>query len=167
VFCGKCGKPVTDKAKFCDGCGSELVVPAPAASETRAESSSKAPLFILLVFAIVMAFLGYGMMEFKRAGKKLRGVDVSLTPARLTVKPRQSRVFEASVVGSENGDVTWSVAEGAEGGTVVPAGASAHDGRVFSAGRYTAPEKPGVYHVIVTSKADETRASSATITVNP
>ncbi len=129
--------------------------------------SSKAPLVILAVFIIVMAVLGFEMMQFRKAGKKLSGVDVAVTPPQLTLKAGESHLLEASVVGAENTDVRWSVAEGAAGGSVVSAGASAHDGRVFSAGKYTAPSAPGVYHVIAGSKADETRASSVTITVSP
>jgi chitinase len=124
-------------------------------------------LIILAVFAIVMAVLGYEMMQFKLAGKKIKGVDVTVSPAQLTLKPGESRLIEASVVGIENTDVGWTIQEGAAGGTVVSAGASAHDGRVFAAAKYTASANVGVYHVIATSKADESRASSAIITVQP
>jgi chitinase len=132
---------------------------------TAAAHSSKAPLVILAIFLVVMAVLGYEMMQFKRAGKKTTGVDVSVIPAQLTLKPGESHLIEATVLGTENTDVGWMIQEGSSGGSVVPNGATAYDGHVFSAGKYTAPATPGTYHVIVNSKADESRASSATITV--
>lgn len=176
MFCGNCGQQLESDAKFCTKCGAAAAPPAVAGSNgiaaqpafaapTPAAGGSKAVLFIVVVFAIVMAFLGYEMMQFKRAGKKISGVDVSVSPAQLTLKPGESHTLEASVIGVENTDVGWTVQEGAAGGSVVAAGATAHDGRVFSAGKYTAPSAPGVYHVIATSEADETRASSVTITV--
>ncbi len=115
---------------------------------------------------LVMAVLGYEMLQFKRAGKKAGGVDVAVIPSQLTMKPGESHLLEATVLGTENTDVGWTVLEGAAGGSVANAGATAHDGHVFSAGKYTAPANPGVYHVIASSKADESRASSATITVS-
>lgn len=130
-----------------------------------ANESRRAPLIILIVFGIVMAFLGYEMMQFKRAGKQVHGVAVTVTPAQLTLKPGESRLIEASVVGSENGDVGWSVQEGVMGGTIATASAMAHDGRAFAAANYTAPKTLGVYHVVAISKADESRSSTATITV--
>lgn len=114
-----------------------------------------------------MAVLGYEMLQFKKGGKKGSGVDVAVIPAQLSLKPGESRLLEATVLGTENTDVGWTVQEGSAGGTVTAAGATAHDGHVFSAGKYTAPGNPGVYHVIATSKADDTRASSTTVTVSP
>ena len=49
--------------------------------------------------------------------------------------------------------MTWSVQEGAAGGTI--------DG----AGTYTAPSSAGTFHVIATSVADNTESASATVTV--
>ena len=129
------------------------------------DESKKAPVVILIVFGIVMAFLGYEMLQFRRAGKQIHGVDVAVSPAQLTLRVGESHLIEAAVNGSENNDVGWSVQEGAAGGTVTSAGATAHDGRVFAAGKYTAPATAGEYHVIAVSKADETRASSAVIHV--
>lgn len=129
--------------------------------ETRIEGSSKAPWIILVVFGIVMAILGYEMMEFKRAGKLIHGVEVRISPAQLTLRAGESHLLEASIVGSENSDIEWSVQEGGAGGKV---GASARD---YRSAIYTAPPAVGVYHVIAVSKADETRTSVATVTVTP
>ena len=77
---------------------------------------------------------------------------VTITPAAITVPIGQATILSATVVGSANTAVTWSVQESAAGGTV------------DSAGKYTAPATPGTYHVIATSQADATQ-TAATITV--
>ncbi len=114
---------------------------------------SRQPALILAVFTIVMAFLGYEMMEFRRAGKQLRFVEVHVVPDRVALKSGGTQTFTATVSGSENNDVKWSVQEGAAGGTV-----SAN-------GSYTAPNVSGTFHVMARSAADPTRAGTATITV--
>ena len=50
--------------------------------------------------------------------------------------------FTATVTGALDTVVTWSVKEGATGGSIT------------TAGLYTAPAKAGTYHVVATSKAD-------------
>jgi hypothetical protein len=127
--------------------------------ETRIEGSSKAPWIILVIFGIVMAFLGYEMLEFKRAGKKIHGVEVRVSPAQLALKPNETHLLEASILGSENSDIGWSVREGDVGGSVVPSSG------IPRAAMYTAPATLGVYHVIAVSKADETRTATATVEV--
>jgi hypothetical protein len=127
--------------------------------ETRIEGSSKAPWIILVIFGAVMAFLGYEMLEFKRAGKQIHGVEVHISPAQLVLKPGERRLLEASIAGSENSDIGWSVQEGSAGGAVVPSNAKPRTAI------YTAPATVGSYHVIAVSKADETRTATATIEV--
>lgn len=118
---------------------------------------SKQPLMILIVFGIVMAFLGYEMMEFRRAGKKIHGVEVAVRPAELKLKPGESQVIEGAVVGSENTALIWRVQEGAAGGTVAAVNASQ--------AKYTAPAAPGEFHIVATSKADESKSATVTVAV--
>jgi hypothetical protein len=80
------------------------------------------------------------------------GVNVTPNPAAADVC--LTAQFSASVVGSSNQAVTWSVLEGATGGTV------------STSGLYTAPSTPGTYHVVATSVADNTKSGSATVNVN-
>src|SRR5262249_13194886 len=64
--------------------------------------------------------------------------------------------FRSSVTGTQCGQstpVTWSVKEGASGGTV------------DAAGNYTAPASGGTVHVVATSVADPTKTATATVTV--
>jgi uncharacterized protein YjdB len=81
-------------------------------------------------------------------------VAVSILPSSVTVSIFGIQLFVATVVGSANIGVTWSVVEGAAGGSI------------NALGLYTAPISPGTYHVKATSNADPTRSATATVTVN-
>lgn len=87
--------------------------------------------------------------------------DVTPQPLSIQVSPSASALptggetkFSASVSGSGNTAVTWSIQEGAAGGAVTPKG------------DYTAPASTGTYHVIATSQADPNKSASATIMVS-
>ncbi|HVK04975.1 MAG TPA: hypothetical protein VM490_15970 [Armatimonadaceae bacterium] len=81
-------------------------------------------------------------------------VRVTIRPERLELFTGQSETFAATVTGTDNQAVTWSVREGS------PAGGTITDG-----GRYTAPETPGEYHVVATSVADPTKSATAVVIV--
>ena len=57
------------------------------------------------------------------------------------------------MTGATNTAATWSVLEGASGGTITAGGV------------YTAPRTAGTYHVVATSAADGSRTASAAVTV--
>lgn len=61
--------------------------------------------------------------------------------------------FLATVNGTQNAAVTWSIQEGAVGGTITPSGF------------YTPGTTAGVYHIIVTSVADPTKKATSVVTV--
>jgi chitinase len=82
-------------------------------------------------------------------------VSITLTPTSASLTAGATRTFTAAVTGSTNQAVTWSIQQGAAGGTVT------------SAGLYTAPLTGGTYHVIATSQADTTKKATATVTVTP
>ncbi len=67
-------------------------------------------------------------------------VILSVTPSTAQVTAGDSLQFSATVTGTQNTAVAWSVTE--------PGG-----GSITQAGVYTAPETPGSYHVIATSQA--------------
>ncbi len=87
-------------------------------------------------------------------------VTVSAPPPVVTVTVAPTAAADAcrtvtlvaTVTGSANQAVTWSVLEPG-GGTITPAGV------------YTAPSTAGVYHAVATSQADPTRSASVAITV--
>ncbi len=80
-------------------------------------------------------------------------VRVTITPATATVDGCRTVSFAAGVSGSSNQGVTWSVLEGAAGGTITAAGV------------YTAPEDAGTYHVVARAAASSAATAQATITV--
>ncbi len=127
------------------------------------QKSGKAVWIVLavLLFAVVG---GLGLWKFGMS-PKVSNVDVTIAPSGMTVASGGTVRIEASVTGAEDIGVTWQVQEGAAGGTITPAGASAHDGRVFSAATYTAPTNRGVYHVLAVSNADSKKAAGVTIRV--
>jgi hypothetical protein len=79
-------------------------------------------------------------------------VAVTITPP---TGPRYSCTtarFTASVTGTADGTVTWSVQESA-------------GGSVSSDGTYTAPSTPGTYHLVATSHADPTKSATIAVAV--
>jgi hypothetical protein len=81
-----------------------------------------------------------------------QGVTVAVAPAAVQVAPRSAATFVASVSGTVDLSVAWSVLE--------PGG-----GSVDAAGHYTAPASAGTYHVVVWSAADPTASATAVVTV--
>jgi chitinase len=80
-------------------------------------------------------------------------VTVAIAPASATVDGCRTAQFAATVTGSADTSVTWSVQEGAAGGTIT------------AAGLYTAPAAAGTYHVVATSNASGTATKVASVTV--
>ena len=80
------------------------------------------------------------------------GISVAVSPTTATVQAGQQQAFTATVTGSSNTAVTWSVVEAGGGG-------------VSGAGLYTAPAAAGAFHVRATSVADPTKSAQATVTV--
>ena len=76
-------------------------------------------------------------------------VSVVITPSTATVPEGGSLFFFA------NATVTWSVQEGATGGSIT------------NSGGYTAPSRLGTYHVVATSVSDATASASAVVTIEP
>jgi hypothetical protein len=80
-------------------------------------------------------------------------VSIAVSPSSVSVPTGAVQSFVATVTNSTNTGATWSVQEGAAGGTIT------------SSGVYTAPPTAGTYHVIATSVADATKKATATVTV--
>ncbi len=81
------------------------------------------------------------------------GVAIAISPTTATLSVGQTQAFTATVTGSTNTAVLWSVEEGAAGG------------QVNGAGLYTAPAAAGTYHVLAASSADPSQIARATVTV--
>jgi hypothetical protein len=83
------------------------------------------------------------------------GIVVTLSPPSAGLDACQTLDFGATVTGTSNQGIAWSVKEGPTGGTVTAGGV------------FTAPSAAGTYHVVATSAADLTKAVEGTITVGP
>jgi hypothetical protein len=80
-------------------------------------------------------------------------VGVSVTPPSATVAAGGTVAFAASVTGTANTAVTWSVAEASGCGTM------------SATGSYAAPAAAATCHVVARSVADPAATASATVTV--
>ncbi|HEY1339095.1 MAG TPA: malectin domain-containing carbohydrate-binding protein [Bryobacteraceae bacterium] len=84
------------------------------------------------------------------------GVTVAVNPPNATVSAGGTQQFGASVTGSSNTAVTWSVPQGI--------------GSISTTGLYIAPPSVSAQQtvtVVATSVADPSKSGSATVTVNP
>jgi hypothetical protein len=80
-------------------------------------------------------------------------VSVTVSPSSIGPDQGATQQFTATVTGAANGGVSWSVQEGASGGSI------------NSDGLYTAPAATGTYHVVATSLADPTKTATAAVHV--
>jgi hypothetical protein len=87
-------------------------------------------------------------------------VQVTVVPAALTMVPGSSWPLDATVTGSANTDVAWTIQEGAAGGAIA-------DGGPDASPVYTVPAAAGAgtCHLIATSAADPARSAVLTVTV--
>lgn len=85
-------------------------------------------------------------------------IAVAITPGAATLLPGGTQAFSASVVGTTNQTVTWSVQEGTSGGSIT------------AAGLYTAPASitgaSATFHVVATSAADPARTATAAVGIS-
>src|SRR5215831_14907603 len=103
---------------------------------------------VLLVLPIVVTGCGGG-----GGGANSIPIVVSISPFRANLSQGGTQPFTATVSGTSNSAVNWSVQEGAAGGSITNMGA------------YTAPSQSGVFHVIATSQADTTKSATATVII--
>lgn len=80
-------------------------------------------------------------------------IVVSVSPQSASMVPGDTTAFSATVTGTADNRVTWTIQE--SGG-----------GSVDSAGLYTAPGTDGIFHVRATSVADPSSSATATLDVN-
>src|SRR5205807_2388505 len=85
------------------------------------------------------------------------GVSVAISPTSASLATQQTQQFTATVSGTTNTAVTWSV-DSINGG-------NSATGTISSTGLYTAPATTGSHTVTATSVADTSRSASAGVTV--
>jgi len=83
----------------------------------------------------------------------VRSATVHLGPLQVTLPRGGTQQFNAFVTGAVETRVSWSILEGAAGGSI------------DASGRYTAPATPGLFHVAATSIADPRSAAMAVVVV--
>jgi hypothetical protein len=107
----------------------------------------KAGLFA--VVALVMGLAGCGGGDSSGGGSP--GITVDISPKTASVAQDSTLQFSATVGGTANTGVTWSV----EGGA----------GSISSDGLFTAPHTPGNYNVVVTTQAQPAVSAKAAVSV--
>ncbi|HWC18604.1 MAG TPA: kelch repeat-containing protein [Terriglobales bacterium] len=80
-------------------------------------------------------------------------ISVSISPNQVAMTAGESISFTASVAGSANQAVSWTVLEGPAGGSV------------STTGKYTAPAAFGTFHVVASSQASSSQSAQAVVTV--
>jgi hypothetical protein len=111
------------------------------------------PIVLVLCCAVLFVFQGCGGSGSSTPPPQ---IFVTVSPSTATVSVGHTQQFTATVTGTTNTGVTWSVAGGSSNGTVTAAGV------------YTAPANvpnPATVTVTATSLADSTKSASATVTV--
>lgn len=114
------------------------------------------PLFAFLLSCVLLYLLcGCGGSG---SSTPVAQVSVTISPPSATVVTGHTQQFAASVTGTTNTNVTWSVTGGASNGSI------------SASGLYTAPAtvpSPAQVTITVTSQADASKSASAGVTVQP
>jgi hypothetical protein len=103
---------------------------------------------LVLVLIITLALSGCGGSS---GGGNDNNITVTVNPGEVTMEPGDIRQFSATVTGTNNTAVTWSV-DPEEGG-----------GNISTTGLYYAPLSVGTYYVVATSQADPTKSGKAKV----
>ena len=114
----------------------------------------------LFVLALLLPCVGCVGLESSAGGTpppKSLTVTIQLNQSAVTLQTGAQHKFTASVQGTTNFAVNWSVDKIANGSTGV--------GSIDAAGMYTAPAQAGTHAVTATSAADTSKTASATVTV--
>lgn len=121
---------------------------------------------ILLVAGAVAAIWIFHSTVQNRGRTQPVNVVVTIAPVTVKLRPGKSTEFAATVSGSDDNEVNWSMEEGDAGGRVVPKAAKAEAGKISSLATYTAPKKAGIYHLRASSKSNPESSATAAITVH-
>src|ERR1700674_187945 len=113
----------------------------------------RASLLSGLVSFYVLALAGCGSGSVS----KTPAITITVSPASASVAVNNKQQLTATVTGTSNTAVTWSVAGGASNGTITSTG--------LYTGPATVPNPPQVT-VTATSQAGSTKSTSATVTVS-
>ncbi len=110
-----------------------------------------------LVFTLFIPSFGCSGSSQPPSSSRSGSIAVQLNQTSVTLSPGAQQQFTATVTGSTNTAVTWSV-DGTNGGSTTV-------GTVAATGLYNAPSQNGTHTVTATSVADTTKSASATVTI--
>lgn len=110
----------------------------------------------LLVLSTILPIAGCGGVK-AGSSSSTQQVSIQLNQTTATLVPGATQQFTATVSGSDNTAVTWTV-DNVSGG-------NSTTGKITSGGLYTAPQASGTHVVTATSVADTTKSASAKVTV--
>jgi len=148
--CPACGAAYSTDQDVCLVCGARV----------SQKSSAKTVILIVVILGALGAGGWFGWKYFTRPD-----VTVTAFPQKTHVAAGGRTMLQASVSGSDDADVSWSVQEGDKGGKVSSMGSVAGSDQKRSAATYSAPETSGTYHVVVTSHANPGRTAKIEIVV--
>jgi len=160
---------VTKEPKFSSADSAPIPIAA-TSSTARIQRESGPPVLEILVIVLLLVGAGTSVwilrssLPSKAAGAP-PAVVVTISPESAEVVAGKAFDFSATVSGTDDTQVVWTVQEGDAGGRIVSRGAKAKGGGVSSLAVYTAPSTPGTYHLVATSKADPEQSASAEATV--
>jgi hypothetical protein len=177
-LCPSCSASLIPGAKFCQKCGTTVTagtstsaappqpadMPFPAATSGNVDQifvpqqrSSKGPAVLVVLLLLVLGGLGWAAWNFFSGSAD---VTVTASEQRIRVAPGETVALQASVSGSKDTDVVWSLDEGKSAGQLIPAGVSMVGGTFQATANYTAPQTSGTYHIIAASHANSRRKVS-------
>ena len=191
--CAVCGTEIAPSHRFCLACGAAVGQTAKASEQTlqtpqppfpaQASLSTPAPVsairasepgpfpetpgrdrtlgMIVAVLLVVMGIAGWFVWRvFARP-------DVTITTfqKKIHVAAGGKTSLQASVTGSSDTDVDWSIQEGDKGGRVVSMGSVTEQNQSHASATYTAPQSGGTFHVIAASHANPSRTAKIEIVV--
>lgn len=121
------------------------------------------PKFVALFFLLLSACSG--PYEFPTSTVTVnvapRLPDVVSTGGTILFQGSETTIEgRSTTVNLNSTNFTWTIREGASGGTLAPLAGNQ------SYYRYTAPATPGTYHVVITSTKDTSKSDVALIVVN-
>ena len=140
----------------------------PGAYDVEGERKKISPVLIGAIAIALIAVAGIVWMlrsSMSLGGKAPVNVQITIYPTSAKVVQGKGVDFVSEVSGAPSGEVTWNVEEGDSGGTITTRGASAKGDTISLYCTYTAPQKPGTYHLVATSTVDKSKSATAEIAV--
>ena len=182
-LCSTCSAALTEGQKFCLACGTPVSQPATTSQPAAAVYSAPVPQYrptaepqifeapppkssaktVIIVVVLLAAAGGGGWYAWQYFSRP--DVTVSAFPQRTHVAIGGKTALQASVSGSKDTDVDWTIQEGNKGGQLNVLGSGIVSGQPASTAIYNAPQTNGTFHVIATSHANPGRSAKIEVVV--